>query len=117
MPERTLLTNEILENLLNFHDCEILGFSAGRENVSIEFEIELKRKSLDNLSSMTKSTKGKVKLFFTGVESMRIEDFNHQNVIQNLSIVRLGENEEVLIKSSFGLEGTILAHRIEIQFI
>jgi hypothetical protein len=117
MPIKMLLTEDIANRFQNFHDCEIHGFVGTRSPLSLTLDIEVKRKSIEYYNSFSSAGQNLVRIIFSDIESIRISDFNHQNVILNLSLVRVEGLSLVSISSSFGFEGEIQAHSVELQLL
>jgi hypothetical protein len=117
MPIQILLTEDIVDGFQNFHDCEIHKFAGTRSPLSFTLDLEVKRKSIEYYNSLSSSGQNLVRIIFGDIESLRISDFNHQNVILNLSLVRLEQLYIVNISSSFGLEGEFKARKVELQIL
>jgi hypothetical protein len=95
-----------------FHDAEVLsielkrGGKGAEAEASATFQIRVIEKQRDVI----------VRLLFTGVEDLKLEDFNHQNVIYEMRIVDAndGQRARVEIDTSFGLSGTFSCDRVEV---
>src|SRR4051812_3417867 len=87
-----------------FHDAEI---------VKVELSREAKGKAAEPNATfyiryMDKQNDLLVQLRFVRVEDLRLEDFNHQNVIYEMRIVDEGDGKRtrVEIDTSYGLHGS-----------
>ncbi|WP_035919521.1 Imm50 family immunity protein [Leisingera aquimarina] len=106
----------------NFHDAEVL-------------DLHLKRKGRSTLRLHAWNMTSKVRNGYFVLEkhavvefsigrivTLELGDFNHQNVIDGLTIsrVEVGENSqafELLLEPSFGLAGIIRAEELSVAFI
>jgi hypothetical protein len=96
----------------SFHDAEIVsvelnrGAKAAAAEASAIFQIRLFEKDTDLF----------VRLLFTRVEDLKLEDFNHQNVIYEMRIIDAsdGKRARVEVDTSFGLSGGFTCERVEV---
>ena len=96
----------------SFHDAEIVSVELNRRpkvgatKPSATFQIRLIEKDDDIF----------VRLLFDRVEDLKLEDFNHQNVIYEMRIVDAtdGKRARVEIDTSFGLSGRFSCERVEV---
>jgi hypothetical protein len=50
-----------------------------------------------------------------GISRMRIEQFNHQNVLTSLRVVRLPEGYSLFLDSIFGVDARIDCERLSVR--
>jgi hypothetical protein len=98
---------EILTNFFgytpNFHDAEILKVTLDRNGPEINMDIII-----------TEISEGKEKacivtLKFENVYKMELQDFNIQNVIFEIKLLKLKSRIKTIFESSYGLSGFIIS--------
>ena len=94
-----------------FHDAEILNIELKRAakgaapEANATFQIRLLGRPNDLF----------VRILFTRIEDLKLEDFNHQNVICEMGILDAGGSRvRVGIETSFGLSGSFTCERVEV---
>ncbi|WP_051979715.1 Imm50 family immunity protein [Edaphobacter aggregans] len=88
----------------SFHDAEIVSLELNRVGTSI-----LK---VHAFSSRTKHAI--VSFLLYDIVTIHLDDFNHQNVIFDLKILRNPEGYEILLAPCYGLSGSIVAKQIQV---
>ena len=104
-----LLTN-IFEKFPSFHDAEVLQITLKRKEDGkfcpiLETLIDIKHYGLDNSFL--------VNLKFKGIFGLKLENFNHQNVLGNLSIQNFSEEYWESIKRDSRLLGVVSQKEID----
>lgn len=92
----------------NFHDAEILMVTLDRNGPEINMDINI---------SGTFEGKEKsciVTLKFENVYKMELQDFNIQNVIFEIELIKLKSGIKTIIDSSYGLSGFIISLNVMI---
>jgi len=111
------LTEDIVDRFSHFHDSEVLRIEAVREDVRFTIDIKLISYGLDYYHSLTNSTAKTVRITFFDVVALEISDFNHQNVIYDLSMTNDTMGKKIDIRTSFGFEGRIAAKKVELEVL
>lgn len=88
----------------SFHDAEIVSLELNRVGTST-----LK---VHAFSSRTKHAI--VSFLLYDIVTIHLDDFNHQNVIFDLEILRRPEGYEILLAPCYGLSGSIVAKQIQV---
>ena len=103
----------------SFHDAEILSVFLDRNGPDIEMRINLSEYS----SNINKDGKYDViksciiVLKFHDIIKMELRDFNRQNVLFDMSIIKDNKTVTTKIESSYGLDGYIISSHVSIVSI
>jgi hypothetical protein len=99
----------------NFHDAEVISISLNRLPVSATIQIYAWRTSsseVDENGNYKTDRHATVILHLEGIRSLSLEDWNHQNVLNSISVHSQGDLNTLLIDGLFGLSGEIAAQNI-----
>jgi hypothetical protein len=105
-----------MSSFYDFHDGEIVSVAFDRQSpVTITLVLQLPRRlnDFENEGKMwEKWLYSDVTFVFHGVQNCELDSFNHQNVIDELRIVRDEERYLVHFKQSFGCDLKFLCERM-----
>lgn len=96
----------------SFHDFEILHVSmdiSGPEIHMVIYAFEMSKEVKDRKYVHEKNCR--IRFKFSNILGMELKDFNNQNVLSELSFKKEKEGIKTSIKSSYGLNGTIISSR------
>jgi len=93
----------------SFHDAEIVSIALERENVSATILFKAQPYSPEG-----KSVHSLIRIYFEGLTSFRIVDFNEQNVMYALEVVLSGDKKVLRIDASYGAEAAFAFERARV---
>ncbi len=98
-----------------FHDAEVRKLRLDREGVCLELEVYVftTGRDTDERGFYRLSAECLLTLRFYEVEEVKLEGFNHQNVLFSLTVAK-EQRFEVELESIFGISGTFSCSVIEV---
>ena len=111
---------ERLKNTLgrepSFHDGEIVSILLDRTPPSLTTIVELKKyaRSPDDPGRAVVLAKYLVTLYFEKIEDLKLDDFNYQNVLQELVVTQEGPRLRVFFSSLFGAGFSFTCERAQL---
>jgi hypothetical protein len=100
-------TPAMIETLpgISFHDAEVLALRLDRQGPTMELDIEVDAQTPDAQT---------VRLRFSGVSDLELGEFNHQNVLFDLEIIRSHDGTmEVRLDPSHGVHARFRCTEVE----
>tara|TARA_R110000868_G_C10933928_1_gene766568 strand:- start:43 stop:438 length:396 start_codon:yes stop_codon:yes gene_type:complete len=100
-----------------FHDAEVVNIDLNRDPSPSVIRIKAFSitDKIDNRGYFVLENFIFVDLVFTGIYYLSISDWNHQNVLSGISVVREDFGYALSFEATFGLDGKISARTIEIK--
>lgn len=112
MPHDFVNQHELLTSVFGhwptFHDAEILSIELDRSKPSIEIEIYVWRmsKDTDEAGYFKKENEAVVRLRCARINDLTLTDFNHQNVLGELTFEATPDGVRVTLWSLYGVGGS-----------
>jgi hypothetical protein len=101
----------------SFHDAEVLDLKLDRTGGSTLRVHTFEMTPQVNSQGFFICTKRVIVSFaFDGITNLHLDDFNEQNVISELHLRQTNEVYELLLEPCYGLQGTIAARRVRVEF-
>ncbi|AHE55012.1 Imm50 family immunity protein [Sphingomonas sanxanigenens] len=100
----------------NFHDAEVLFLDLRRAPYSSTIRIHAWRTTseVDEAGYFILDRHALVTFTIDGIQSLRLEDWNHQNVLAALWIERTGDEHALHLAGTYGMDGEIAATAISV---
>jgi len=100
-----------------FHDNEIINVEMNRNgpNISLKIYSFDFTKNLNNKHKFQKIKECEIEFLFKWIVNVKLQDFNHQNVIEKMTFNNDNNNIKAIITSSFGANGYIISKSVIIQ--
>jgi len=101
----------------SFHDAEVISIELVRSGPSrIAVHAFERTRELDPNGFYVCRKHVIVTFLLSGIQSLRLEHFNHQNVLAGLWLTRAEEGYTLELEGCFGADGSIAAESICIEF-
>jgi len=101
-----------------FHDFEVVSITCDRAGPRVELIINGFRTTNEvEGREYVQRNHCQITLSVSGLRDLQLSDFNHQNVLQDLSVEHATNGVRVSLRSSFGLQGHITGDRVQVQSI
>ena len=101
-----------------FHDAEVTSVHLNRAgSSSLEVHAWETTNSVDAEGYFATQKHAVVTFLLYEIWELALEEFNHQNILDRLDLVRRDSGFELTLESTYGLGGRIVAGRAEITFI
>ncbi|MCM8813407.1 MAG: immunity 50 family protein [Candidatus Omnitrophica bacterium] len=104
----------------SFHDAEITKIEINREGILLKilFYLFIMSKNIDSRGHYVLEKKSYIEMQFSGIEELKLFDFNVQNVIAGLIIKSAaGGKKYIEIEPCYGLYGSFMCRDIEVMRI
>jgi hypothetical protein len=106
----------------SFHDAEVLSITLNRSGASyVQIHTWEKTSEVDANGYYVRTKHAVVTFLFEGflmdreeISRMRIEWFNHQNVLTSLRVVRIPDGHSLFLDGIFGVDACIDCERISV---
>ena len=99
----------------SFHDAEVLSIHLNRSGESsVAIQTWHRTNEVDDRGYFIATKHVLVTFMLEGIQSVQLNDFNHQNVISGLSMEEISEGYRLTLHPCFGAEGTIDAEHVRI---
>jgi hypothetical protein len=101
----------------SFHDAEVLKLDLRRspEPSSLVLDVWRTRDDVGVDGSFQRDRFAEVRIIFSDILLLEISEWNHQNVLAHLDVSEIADGILVVLSSSFGVEGRIVARNIRLE--
>ena len=100
-----------------FHDAEVVSIELNRSGTSIiKVHAFATSKRLDPRGHFATQNHAIVSFLLDDIRELQLNGFNHQNVIFRLDLNKHAEGYEIVLVGCYGIEGRIVARRIQVAF-
>ena len=100
----------------SFHDAEVLSIHLNRQGESkVVVHTWQKTDEVDGRGHFVLTKHVVVTFLLESTLSVKLEDFNHQNVISGLSLDATASGYRLILHPCFGAEGMLEAERVRIK--
>jgi len=102
----------------NFHDAEVISVHLNRAGASsLAIHVWETTDRMDAQGYFATQKHAVVTFLFYVITELELEEFNHQNIVDGLVLLKEDPGLELTLDSTYGVGGRIVANRIEITFI
>lgn len=103
--------------LPNFHDAEVLSIDLRRGPEPSVIRIDAWRTSneVDADGYFKRDRRAVVRLYLAGVIQQQLSDWNHQNVLNKLTVSEAEGGWMLALEGTFGLDGYVVAQQISVE--
>lgn len=123
MPDRNLQNVPGAQDLVtwfgdwpSFHDAEVLSIHLNRCSASIvRIFTWLKANEINDRGYFGATKHVLVTFVLEGIQTVQLDDFNHQNVISGLSLDKTEAGYRLILHPCFGAQGVLDAEQIRIS--
>jgi Immunity protein 50 len=106
-----------------FHDAEVLSIKLDRSGTStLAIRAFETTREVDSSGHYVQAKHATVTFYFEGfprdqygITNIRIEGFNHQNVLGNAEVKRTAQGYELVLWGCYGVEGSLGCERIRVE--
>ena len=99
----------------SFHDAEVLSIHLNRSGESrVAIHTWHRTNEIDDRGYFIATTHVLVTFVLDGIQTVQLNDFNHQNVVSGLSLEKTAAGYRLTLDRCFGAEGMLEAQHIRI---